>query len=263
MSFYGWKPYESVASKRAKAKRQLETMSKKGHNLEPVTVEGNKMALSWWGKAWNANLVRYSDYSNRIGRGRSYLRNGSVLDLKIEKGLITSLVQGSSTKPYEVEIKIDRISPKKLKTISRKCEKKIGSMQELLNGKFPKELEDVFMTKGDGLFPAPKEIKFNCSCPDWAHMCKHVAATLFGVGVKLDRDPSLFFKLRSVEMESLVSTVAEKQVKGLLRKKPVKSSRIMDSDDLSDVFGVDMEEKAFPEKVKSRSRGVKSGKKKK
>ena len=155
-------------------------------------IEGTAIARTWWGKAWNKNLESYADYHNRIGRGRSYVRHGAVLDLQIGSGLVESLVQGSRSRPYSVTIRIKAMGKKNWEEIKTASQGKLDSLQELLAGKFPKGLGEIFTTQGKGLFPSPKEIDFDCSCPDWASMCKHVAATLYGIGARLDQDPELF-----------------------------------------------------------------------
>jgi hypothetical protein len=109
MSYYGFPEYVPVAERKRKAQQAVEKLKKKNPDISPVIIEGRKLVRTWWGKAWNDNMESYSDYGNRIGRGRSYVRNGAVLDLKIEKGTVIALVQGSSAKPYKIEIQIRQI----------------------------------------------------------------------------------------------------------------------------------------------------------
>jgi uncharacterized Zn finger protein len=196
MVFWNQFEYVTVAEKRAKAAQSLKKLKKKKEDTRPVVIEGRAIATTWWGKAWNENLERYADYSNRIGRGRSYVRNGAVLDLKIRPGEVEALVQGSRSKPYEVIVKIEAISKEAWSRIKTASAGQLDSLQELMSGKFPKSLGALFIEGGKGLFPGPKEIKFSCSCPDWATMCKHVAAVLYGIGARLDEEPALFFTLR-------------------------------------------------------------------
>ncbi|MBW2558436.1 MAG: hypothetical protein JRD69_06360 [Deltaproteobacteria bacterium] len=247
--------YVSVAEKRAKAEKKIKQLRKKNPNIEPVVIEGRAIATTWWGKSWNVNLERYADYENRIGRGRSYVRHGTVLDLRIEQGQVTSLVQGTASKPYSVVVTIKELPANIWKKITVACEGKLDSLQELLMGKFPKALNEIFTAQGKGLFPSPEEISFSCSCPDWAYMCKHVAATLYGIGARLDKDPSLFFKLRKIEMNDLISRAVEDKTRKLLTKARRKSSRVIDDSSLSDVFGIDLEDTG---PVKTKTRKVKS-----
>ena len=242
MSYWDYYPrYVSVAEKKAKAAKKLKQLKKKNPGINPIMIEGSSIARTWWGKSWNLNLERYADYSNRIGRGRSYVRHGAVLDLQINSGKVESLVQGSRSKPYSVCIKIKTVNKKIWQEIKAACGGKLDSLQELLAGKFPKALGDIFMAQGKGLFPSPKEIEFSCSCPDWAYMCKHVAATLYGIGARLDEDPGLFFKLRKVKMKDLVTGAVKDSARKLLKKAEKKTERVIADSDLADVFGIDME----------------------
>ncbi len=243
MSYYGYQPYVSVAAKKAKAAKKLKQLKKKLPNIKPVVIEGKALARTWWGKSWNKNLERYADYSNRVGRGRSYVRHGAVLDLQISTGKVNALVMGSTSKPYEVDIKIKSVSSSHWKFIKKQCEGQLRSLQDLLSGKFPKALGDIFFTKDKGLFPGPKEISFSCSCPDWASMCKHVAATLYGIGARFDEDPSLFFTLRGADTDELIARAVKDKTGKLLAKTKKKSARVITDPNLSDIFGIDMEGK--------------------
>lgn len=239
-------PYISVAEKKAKAARALNKLMKKNQSIRPVVINGRTIASSWWGKSWNSNLERYADYSNRIERGRSYVRHGSVLDLQVSTGKATALVQGTRSQPYRVEIKIKKIETKKWSHMKESCGDRLTSLHELLSGKFPMDLKDVFFSKDSGLFPSPLEIDFSCSCPDWAHMCKHVAAALYGIGARLDEDPSLFFILRNIKVDELISGAAKNKSRQLLDKAKKKSGRILENDGISDLFGIAMEETGPP-----------------
>jgi len=242
MSYWDYPRYVSVAEKRAKAARKLKQLRKKNPAIQPIVLEGRAIAKTWWGKSWNLNLERYADYSNRIGRGRSYVRHGAVLDLQISAGQVKSLVQGSRAKPYTVTIKIKGIAKAIWKNMKAACEGKLDSLPELLRGKFPKALGEVFTAQGRGLFPSPQEIDFDCSCPDWAYMCKHVAATLYGIGTRLDDNAGLFFKLRKVKIDDLIQQTLKDQSYKLLEKaENLNPAKIAESD-LSGMFGIDMEE---------------------
>ncbi len=244
MAHYGYHRYPryvSVGEKRAKARRKLEQLKKKHPHIRPVVIEGNTLVRTWWGKAWNGNLTKYADYSNRVGRGRSYVRHGAVLDLQINPGQVDALVQGSRQSPYTVTMKIKPISKAVWTEMRAACEGQLASLQELLEGRFPKGLAELFTAKGSGLFPSPKEIEFKCSCPDWATMCKHVAAVLYGIGTRLDEDPSVFFVLRKMKMDDLITQAVRDKSERLLRQAKKKTSRVIDDADLGDVFGIEME----------------------
>ncbi|MDH3347682.1 MAG: SWIM zinc finger family protein [Desulfobulbaceae bacterium] len=242
MSWYKYPRYVSVAEKKAKAMKKLAQLKKKNPNINPVVIESNVLAKTWWGKSWNTNLESYSDYHNRIGRGRSYVRHGAVLDLQILAGKVKALVQGAATKPYSVIIPIRKLSLDKVNAIKMECRGKLNSLQDLISGKFPKELGQMFLSQGNGLFPEPDDISLSCSCPDSAIMCKHVAATLYGVGARLDEDPLLFFKLRSINVDDLVTSAIKERTEDLLEKTEVKSSKIIEDGDLSDIFGIDLDD---------------------
>jgi uncharacterized Zn finger protein len=235
--------YESVADKKAKIQRKLDKLNSNNKSvLNPIVIEGRSISNSWWGKAWCKNLERYSDYSNRIGRGRSYVKNGFVIDLKLSRGKIESQVMGSGSKPYKCVIDISIISKSVWKTIKDKIGSKFDSLQVLLAGKFPTELQDIFSSLDYGFFPKPKEIKMDCSCPDWATMCKHIAATLYAVGVRLDESPELIFILRGVDMKDLIDETIKSHSNSLIKKaKNVKSARIMKIKEqpLGELFNID------------------------
>ena len=242
MSYYGFPQYVSVAEKKERNRKAAEKLKKKNPGMAPVTINGRKLASTWWGKAWNDNLESYSDYANRMGRGRSYIRHGAILDLQIASGKISALVQGSERKPYEIGIYINPLDKSAWDKIVSACEGKIESLQELTEGKFPKALDELFTAKGKGLFPSPKEIRLNCSCPDYASMCKHVAAALYGVGARLDENPALFFTLRNVNIDELITKTIVQKSETLLKKSAKKSRRVIESDDISAMFGIEMED---------------------
>ncbi len=249
MSYWeSFSPYVSVSKKRAKTEKKLKALRKKNSNLKPVFIKGTTIAKTWWGKSWNINLESYADYSNRIGRGRSYVRNNAVLDLQIKSGIIESLVQGTRNTPYKVKVKIKALKKDTWKNIKKACQGEFDSLQELFEGKFPKSLSEIFTNKKSGLFPSPREISFDCSCPDWANMCKHVAATLYGIGARLDLKPELFFELRDVKMKDLVTGVLKKKADDLLQKAKKKTSRIIADTDISEIFGIDIGSESTPRK---------------
>jgi uncharacterized Zn finger protein len=240
MAYYEFPAYVPVAERKRRAEQKVAKLRQKDPTIAPVMIKGKKLANSWWGQAWNQNLESYADYANRIGRGRSYVRNGAVLDLKLEQGGVKALVQGSQSKPYRVVIEICPLPGGVWEKIKKTCEGKIESLSELIEGKFPKTLRELFTAKGNGLFPTPREIKLSCSCPDWAVMCKHVAAVLYGVGARLDEDPALFFTLRGVRIEELISEAVQKKTQAMLGKSVTKSRRVLEDIDVTALFGVEV-----------------------
>ncbi len=238
MGYRRFPKQESVEEKKERANKSLAKLRKKNPDIEPIIIEGRTLAKNWWGKAWNLNLEGYADYENRIGRGKSYVRNNMVLDLKITKGKVSATVQGSRAKPYDVEVVIDALEGEKWEHIITLCNHRIDSLEQLIEGKFPEELEVLFKGKGYGLFPSPKEIHFDCSCPDWASMCKHVAAVLYGIGTRLDADPMLFFELRDIDSKELVKKSVEQKLESMLKNAGKKSKREIAGKDIADIFGL-------------------------
>ena len=230
---YGWRPYVSTAERRRKAERAMAKLEKKGRPVSPVVIEGRTIARSFWGKAWCENLERYSDFSNRLPRGRTYVRNGSVLDLQITPRVVQALVSGSEI--YKVTLRVSAVPKARWKSICKDCSGAIDSLVELLQGRFSKGVMERICRRETGLFPAPVEIKFSCSCPDWASMCKHVAAVLYGIGARLDDQPELLFRLREVSERDLIAKAGS----GLsLSKAAPAPGKLLPVEGLSELFGL-------------------------
>ncbi|MDR2451924.1 MAG: SWIM zinc finger family protein [Candidatus Accumulibacter sp.] len=234
MNWFSFRPYVPVAGKRADAQKKIAVLGKT-EKLSPIVISGRKIARTWWGESWCANLERYADYANRIERGRSCVRNGLVIDLSVGEGRVVARVMGS--KLYRVEIGIDGLSRKTWKKVAEQAGRRIGSLAELVEGKFPQELGEIFMRQGEGLFPSPREIHMQCSCPDYALMCKHVAAALYGIGARLDDDPLLFFKLRAIPFEALLKKSVDEKMKRLLKNARRKTERVL-TGDITRIFGL-------------------------
>jgi uncharacterized Zn finger protein len=239
MSWYEFRPYVPVAERRRRALQKLKKLKKKGQPVAPVTIDGRTIARSFWGKSWCDNLERYSDYANRLPRGRTYVRNGSVVDLQIAKGEVLAFVAGSEL--YKIKIGIAPVKPSHWKSICRECAGSIDSLVELLQGRLAKGVMDRVCREGDGLFPSPAEIKLSCSCPDWADMCKHVAAALYGVGARLDQKPQLLFVLRGVDEGDLFAGTGEGMS---LSKAAPTAANVLDDSDVAALFGLEMAEAA-------------------
>jgi uncharacterized Zn finger protein len=251
MAFYsGWKPYVPVAKRRRRAAGEAAKLQKKGHQVSPVVVEGRAIARTFWGKAWCENLERYSDYENRLPRGRTYVRNGSVIDLQIAPGEVKALVSGSDL--YEVRVKVAPVAKARWESICKDCAGEIDSLIELLQGRFSKGVMERVCREKTGLFPTPGDILLTCSCPDWAYMCKHVAAVLYGIGARLDTQPDLLFRLHDVDEKELIAG-AGKAVP-LARKAPAAGKVLADAD-LSALFGVEIDTGSGEEAVAARRGG--------
>lgn len=231
-----WRSYVPMSARRRNSARALAALRRAGRDLAPVEIAGRKITTSFWGDAWCRNLESYSDYANRLPRGRTYVRNGSVIDLRIEAGTIAALVSGSEI--YEIRIQIAPLPPRRWKTLQTRCSGRIESVVELLRGSLSRAVMGIVTEKGKGLFPAPKEISLDCSCPDWAALCKHLAATLYGVGSRLDRQPELLFALRGVDPLDLVAAAVARPTgaRGSRRR-----SSLASDGDLASVFGIELE----------------------
>ncbi len=242
--FYDWKPYVSVAARRQKAERAMAKLMKKGETPSCVVIDGRTIAKTFWGKAWCDNLERYSDYDNRLPRGRTYVRNGSVVDLRIAAGEVTALVSGSSL--YTVKAQIAPVPKLRWSAIRNDCAGAIDSLVELLQGRFSKGVMERMCQEGAGLFPSPKEITFTCSCPDWAAMCKHVAAVLYGIGARLDHSPEVLFVLRQVDHNDLIVAAGQDIALGA---KGLAAGKRLDDTGLGEMFGIELAAPAaVPEK---------------
>ena len=242
---WGFRPYVSVAERQHQASREMEKRKQQGHSISPVIIQGRgAIANTFWGRAWCQNLERYSDFANRLPRGRTYVRNGSVVDLQIAQGVIHAYVSGSSL--YKVELKVVPVAKAHWKSICHDCSGAVDSLVELLQGRLSKAVMERICRPQQGLFPSPTEIQLSCSCPDWAGMCKHVAAVLYGIGARFDHQPELLFRLRGVDETELIASAGS----GIpLSKHAPRASKILSSDDLS-IFGLDLAELPTPETKK-------------
>ncbi len=240
-SYGGWEPYVPVARRRKQAEREAAKLARKGRDVQPVVIEGRAIARTFWGKAWCDNLEAYSDYENRLPRGRTYVRNGSVIDLGIEEGAITALVSGRRI--YQVEIRIAPLAKERWEPIRDECAGRIDSLVDLLQGRLDRSVMEVICRPRTGLFPAPREISLSCSCPDWARMCKHVTATLLGVGARLDQSPELLFTLRGVDHHELIAAAPSIDTGT--------SAPVLSTDDISGLFGIELDDTPAPRAKRS------------
>lgn len=235
-----WGEYVPVAQRRADAEKEMQKLRKKGKIIEPIEIEGRKIAKNFWGDRWCRHLESFSDYSNRLPRGRTYVRNGSVCHLAIKKGCVEAMVSGSSL--YAVSIDIKTLSLSHWEKIKEMCSGEISSLVELLQGKLSVNVMKIVADHKEGLFPQNNEISFTCSCPDWASMCKHVAAVLYGIGSRLDAEPELLFTLRGVDAAELITEQLDTSTE--------KSDDLLEGEGLSDLFGIDLEDEEEEPKPK-------------
>lgn len=235
MSWY----YRDRHAEKEEAQRRINQRRKKGESLEPILPAAGgrtKISTTFWGQAWCRHLESFSDYENRLPRGRSYLRSGSVLDLTIAEGSVSATVAGSHL--YETQVTITALPKKDWKQLVAHCSGHVGSMLDLLGGKLGDDTLRLLTDRENGIFPKPRQMRFSCSCPDWADMCKHVAAVLYGVAVRLDQDPSLLFVLRGVDSADLLGEAAASSMQDLADAAGA-GAELGDAD-LSALFGIDL-----------------------
>ncbi len=233
--YYGFAPYVPVAERRKRAARKLAQLRKKGHQPKPVQLDGRAIATTFWGKAWCDHLESHADLANRLPRGRRYVRNGSVIDLEIAEGEVRALVSGSEI--YEAKVRIQPLAAARWKAVRRECAGRIGTVVELLAGKFSSAVMEVLCHGQKGLFPGTREIAMSCSCPDGAWLCKHLAAVLYGVGARFDHAPELLFTLRGVDGAELVAAAGK--ARGLAGAAPAGGA--IAREHLAEIFGIEME----------------------
>ncbi len=237
MGYFG--RYVTVREQRGKARRLMEKLKKQGIDIQPVVLEGRTIARSFWGKGWCKHIESFSDYSNRLPRGTRYVRNGSVCHLEIVPGEIHAIVSGSEL--YRIVIQIKPLKPALWEAIKQKCAGQIGSILELLKGRLSDQVMQVVTDAKEGLFPLAEEIDLKCDCPDWAYMCKHLAATLYGVGARLDSHPELLFLLRGVDPAELI----ESEIR-LPDSSTEAGADALAEDSLSAIFDVELDEEESP-----------------
>lgn len=246
----GFPRYVPVAERKILAQKARAEATRQGKSMDGIRIEGREIAASFWGKAWCTNLERYADFENRIGRGRTYVRNGSVVDLQIAEGRIDAKVMGSRL--YKIHIDITPLPPARWKAITKACAGSIASAVDLLEGRLSDPVMKVVTAKDSGLFPSPKEIHMACNCPDWADLCKHLAAVLYGVGSRLDSRPELLFTLRGVKVQDLVGQAAKKAVDRMVAAVETAKAPAIKHSDLGALFGIQLRGRSPKTRKKSR-----------
>ena len=235
--YYDYPPYVPVAKRRENARKAMDKLRKKGMKIYPIGMLGRKITHTFWGEAWCDHLERFSDYANRLPRGKRYVRNGSVCHLEIDKGTVKAFVGGSQV--YKTSIVIEPLQKPVWNTVRKNCMGQIGSMLELLEGKLSDQVMAVVTHPQTGLFPQTRDMKFGCDCPDYASLCKHIAAVFYGVGVLLDRQPELLFKLRGVNQDELISTD--------INIPPGTGKRRRLDSQVDEIFGIDLDSEPDPD----------------
>lgn len=249
--YYGYSPYVNQSTRRARAAGfAAQQLKKTGKALTPVVAAGRSAAGSFWGHAWCKHIATFSDYSNRLPRGMTYLRNGSVIDLKIQRGEVTALVSGSDI--YKISIKIKTLSKPQWQRIKTECSNSVVSLLDLFQGKINKSVIDKLIDGKTGILPSPSEISMDCSCPDNARLCKHLAAVMYGIGTRLDSAPELLFTLRDVDHLELVGKVLDGDL--LDQTLASEKSTSLEGADLGELFGIEIEGETVPAELESNSK---------
>jgi uncharacterized Zn finger protein len=226
----------SVKDLRQRAAFFAKKLGDEGVRLTPVKSAKKSISSSFWGQAWNRNLNHYSMFANQLAPGRTFLRNGAVIDLCVEKGTIRGLVAAQSL--CEVAVKARPVDTARWARLVERCSGSVRSLTDLMSGKLPEETLAAITDESAGLFPEPEEITFSCSCPDWTDVCVHVAAVLYGFSLRLDEEPALLFTLRSTDPADLISSATDKFVSDVAAV----SDPMVESDmhQLEDLFGIDL-----------------------
>jgi uncharacterized Zn finger protein len=247
---YVFREYLPVRARRARGEVELRRLLRaEKRRPVPVVLQGRTIARTFWGRAWCDNLERYGDFASRLPRGRNYVRNGSVLDLAIVPGAVRAYVAGYEL--YTVDVSIAALGSRRWRGVVSACSSRIASVIGLLRGELADDVLAVLTAAKRGLFPEPREIRMRCSCPDAAVMCKHVAATLYGVGVRLDQEPALFFTLRQVNQDDLIGRAGMPNVVGAPEASGAGRNTIA-SEKLESIFGIEMLPQADGRRTPSR-----------
>lgn len=244
---WGYKPYVPVAKRHERAKKQMQKLRKQGRFITPIELSSKKISTTFWGTSWCSHIESLSDFDNRLPRGRTYVRNGSVCHLAISEGKVTAIVTGNEL--YNVNVHISPLKEAKWQKIKALCKGQISSVLDLLSGKLSDGVMDIVCDKHQGMFPFDNEIEFDCDCFDWASMCKHVAAVLYGIGSRLDAHPEQLFILRAVDYNELIDIQASVAT---LTKGSTCDSKQLASDDLASIFGIEFDVTTPPSKAISK-----------
>lgn len=228
-----WYYDENPAERKAALQRKIEKRRKRGEIFEAFAApQGTKITTQFWGLAWCRHLENYCGYENRLPKGRTYLRQGNVYNLKATGGTVTAEVAGSDL--YEVEIKVAPLPAAQWLKIKKQCAGQVSSLLDLLSGKLGDGVMKIVTDPDTGLFPRRREIRHRCTCPDFADLCKHQAAVLYAIGVRFDQDPKTFFELRGVDPSELIASSASALTGGMA------SNEDLAGEDLSALFGIDL-----------------------
>lgn len=208
------------------ARQRLQELQAEGVTTSPVVGKGKKLAAHFWGSAWMKHLALCESGGLNLAPGRTLLRHGCVLQLRLGEGTIDALV--SAERLHEVHLKLNPLGEDRLEVLRQRCHGHIDSAVSLLEGKVDAAVLTRLCEPDTGLLPEPADWQMNCDCPDWAEPCPHAAAAIYAAGVLIDNDPALLFTLRGVNVQELM------QADNI----PAAS---FDAAALSSVFGIDLD----------------------
>jgi uncharacterized Zn finger protein len=197
----GWEYYPHTSPK--SVKNGIKARSKRGE------IGGE----TWWSQRW-IRVLKSFDMGARLDRGRSYARKGQVISIEIQKGMVRARVQGTRQKPYAVEIHLPQLSDGEWDSVTDVMASQALFAAKLLAGEMPGTIEDAFFEAGTSLFPKSKEeLETDCSCPDWANPCKHIAAVYYLLAEQFDEDPFFIFLLRGRTKDEIIEILRAKRTK--------------------------------------------------
>lgn len=232
---YDWDDdrYVRVAKRKESAAETAKRLEAEGEILTPAKAHGKAIANSFWGRSWCKAIEGWNDYESRLPAGRSLLKNGGVIDLRIEENLVTAKVVADRL--YEVRIFFRKQDEERLAELKKHLTGKLTSLIDLIKGELSDEVITEICSEKYGLFPDYGELKTSCDCLDDAVMCRHAAAALYGIAPRLDDEPELFFTLRGIKAEDFFDSAEAIRQTG-------EDTAEIDLEDLSDTFGIDLEE---------------------
>jgi uncharacterized Zn finger protein len=185
-------------------------------------TERGQFGKSWWASKWIAALDRLVD-TGRLSRGRTYARSGQVLNIEIQPGRVDSRVQGSRPQPYKVWIKIKPLSNREWAKVTKAMASQAIFAAKLLGGEMPQNIEQAFKQAKVSLFPTKSgDLDTNCSCPDYANPCKHIAAVYYLLGEQFDENPFLIFQLRGRTKAQIMAALHAARVAGAAEPAPAR-----------------------------------------
>ena len=220
-----FQPRLKAADLKKLAAMRLAELQAEGQELHPVVNSSRKLATHFWGSAWMKQLALCESGGMCLAPGRTLLRHGCVLDMRISRGCITALV--SADELYEVELHLTPLEGEQLESLTLSCGNHINSLLSLLEGKVDTSVLEQLCHPENGILPTPQDWKMHCTCPDWAEPCPHAAAAIYAAGCLIDADPKLLFTLRSIEPDALLAPTAQ--------------SIEIDTNKLASMFGIDID----------------------